>query len=154
MLTDFPNALLSRSPSCEHYSRVDRNPADPFTAAMRLPFMLAITLLFSGCAGSRSSQSHVSSGGGAEGTNVSNKRLVVTPDTSLVGKVARVNVAGRFVVLNFPIGRMPLLEQRLNLYRHGLKVGEVRIAGPQDDDNIVADLLTGDAEVGDQARTK
>jgi len=40
----------------------------------------------------------------------------------------------------------------MNLYRGGLKVGEVKITGPQDDDNIVADLLTGDSEVGDQAR--
>ena len=78
--------------------------------------------------------------------------LIVTPDDSLVGKVAKVNPGGRFVVLNFPLGRMPAIEQRFSLYRRGVKVGEVKITGPQHDDHIVADLLTGDSEVGDEAR--
>ena len=63
-----------------------------------------------------------------------------------------VNSAGRFVVINFPLGRMPLLDQHLNLYRRGLKVGEVKITGPQQDDNIVGDLVSGEAETGDEAR--
>jgi hypothetical protein len=40
------------------------------------------------------------------------------------------------------------------LYRRGLKVAEVRIAGPQYDDNIVADVLEGEAELGDEARNR
>jgi hypothetical protein len=79
-------------------------------------------------------------------------KLIVTPDDSLVGKVAKVNLAGRFVVLNFPLGRMPAADQRFNLYRRGVKVGEVKVTGPQHDDNIVADLVAGDSEIGDEAR--
>jgi hypothetical protein len=33
-----------------------------------------------------------------------------------------------------------------------LKVGEVKVTGPQREDNIVADLAAGEAEVGDEAR--
>jgi hypothetical protein len=84
----------------------------------------------------------------------SDRKLIVTPANSLVGKVARINTAARFVVLNFPIGTLPVIDQRLNLYRQGLKVGEVRVTGPQFDDNVVADVVTGDAQVGDEARDK
>ena len=63
-----------------------------------------------------------------------------------------INLTERFVVLNFPLGRMPAIDQRLNLYRRGVKVGEVKITGPQQDDNVVADLLVGDGAVGDEAR--
>jgi hypothetical protein len=57
-------------------------------------------------------------------------------------------------VLNFPIGRMPLMDQRVEVYRQGLKVGELRITGPQLDDNIVADILTGEVQPGDQVRVQ
>jgi len=79
---------------------------------------------------------------------------IVTPDRGLAGKVVRVNTQGRFVVLNFPIGQMPALEQAMNLYRGGLKTGEIRITGPQHDDNIVADVVAGDAAVGDEVRDR
>lgn len=84
--------------------------------------------------------------------SVTNRNLIVTLDPSATGKVARVNPSDRFVVLNFPLGHMPSLEQRLSLYRKGLKIGEVKVTGPQQDDNMVADLVTGEAEVGDEVR--
>jgi len=84
----------------------------------------------------------------------SNQKLIVTPDTALVGKVVKVNPAGRFVVLNFPIGHLPTLEQRLNVYRLGLKIGEVKVTGPQMDDNIVGDVVAGDAQAGDEVRDR
>jgi len=77
---------------------------------------------------------------------------IVTPDNSLTAKVVSYNAAGRFVVLGFPVGQMPRLEQSLFLYRNGLKVAEVRITGPQRENNIVADLVTGEAQVGDDVR--
>jgi len=83
-----------------------------------------------------------------------NQALIVTPENALVGKVALVNSAARFVVLNFPLGKMAAAEQRLNLYRRGLKVGEVKVTGPAREDNIVADLVAGEAEVGDEARSQ
>ena len=79
-------------------------------------------------------------------------QTVVTLDNSLTARVAAYNAAGRFVVLNFPVGQMPKLDQTLFLYRDGLKIAEVKVCGPQRDDNIVADLVSGDAEVGDEVR--
>jgi hypothetical protein len=77
---------------------------------------------------------------------------IVTPDNSLTARVVSYNSAGRFVVLDFPPSQMPKLEQELFLYRNGMKVGEVRITGPQRDNNIVADLVTGEAQAGDEVR--
>jgi hypothetical protein len=79
---------------------------------------------------------------------------IVTPDNSLTAKVISYNPAGRFVVLGFPVGQMPRLEQGLFLYRNGLKVGEVKVTGPQRDNNIVADLVTGEAQAGDEVRDR
>jgi hypothetical protein len=80
--------------------------------------------------------------------------LIVTPEIVLVAKVVGINAPGRFVVLNFPLGRMAAPEQHLNIYRRGLKVGEVKVTGPQREDNTVADLVVGEAEVGDTARSQ
>jgi hypothetical protein len=77
---------------------------------------------------------------------------IVTPDNSLTARVVSYNASGRFVVLSFPVGQMPRLDQSLFLYRDGMKVGEVKITGPQRENNIVADLVTGEAEVGSEVR--
>jgi hypothetical protein len=77
---------------------------------------------------------------------------IVTPDNSLKAKVASYNSAGRFVVLSVAAGPMPGLDQTLFLYRGGLKVAELKVTGPQNENNIVADLVTGDAQTGDDVR--
>lgn len=77
---------------------------------------------------------------------------IVTPDNSLTARVVAYNSVGRFVVLSFPVGRMPAMNESLFLYRNGLKVAEIKITGPQQDNNTVADLVTGDAQVGDEVR--
>ena len=79
-------------------------------------------------------------------------KLIITSETALIGKVVSANANARFVVLNFPIGRLPSLEQRLNVYRNGLKVGEVKVTGPQRDDNTVADIVAGESKIGDEVR--
>ena len=78
--------------------------------------------------------------------------MIVTPDNSLTAQVLWYNSTGRFVVLGFPVSRMPRLEQTLFLYRNGMKVGEVKVVGPQRDNNIVADLINGEAQAGDEVR--
>ena len=77
---------------------------------------------------------------------------IITPDYSLTAKVVSINTVGRFVVLSFPASQMPKLEQTLFLYRGGLKVAELRVTGPQQDNDIVADLVSGEAQVGDAVR--
>ena len=83
-----------------------------------------------------------------------NSKLIVTPERVLSGQVVKVNLAGRYVVLTFPIGHLPTVEQRLNVYRAGLKVGEVTVTAMQLDDNVVADLVDGTAEPADEVRDK
>ena len=77
---------------------------------------------------------------------------IVTPDYSLAAKVVSVNTIGRFVVLSFPASQMPKMDQTLFIYRDGLKVAEVRVTGPQQDNNTVADITSGEAQVGDTVR--
>lgn len=79
---------------------------------------------------------------------------IVSPNTVLTGKVAAYNATGRFVVLNYPTAQMPHIDQTLFLYRDGLKVAEIKVTGPQNDDNTVADIVTGEAQVGDEVRDK
>ena len=76
----------------------------------------------------------------------------ITPVQSIIGRVTSVNNPGRFVVLTFPLGTMPSAGKRLNVYRAGLKVGEIRVSGAPLDTNIIADILAGDCQRGDAVR--
>ena len=87
-------------------------------------------------------------------SQVENGRLLVTPENSLTGRVLTYNAAGRFVVVDFPVGKLPPFEQTLFVYRQGLKVGEVKITGPERDTNTVADLISGEAQKGDEVRSQ
>jgi hypothetical protein len=78
----------------------------------------------------------------------------VAPEVALVGKVVRVDPTARFVVLTFPLGQTPAIDRRLDIYRAGSKVGEVKVSVWQREDSIVADILTGDCQIGDAAWAK
>ena len=124
-----------------------------------LSVILLFALSLSGCAkkkiADRPSLPPPRAGAPAAATSATttNQALIVTPENALAGKVELVNNIGRFVTLRFPLGKMPALEQRLNLYRRGVKVGEVKVTGPQREDRIVADLVAGEAAAGDEARS-
>jgi hypothetical protein len=109
--------------------------------------MLLCALAASGCARKKTSAASPSNSGGAKAG-----KPVVTTEKQLAGRVERVNAVGRFVVLSFPTGRMPAQDQRLALYRRDVKVGEVKVTGPQRGDNIVADIVSGEPEVSDEVR--
>ena len=115
--------------------------------------MLLVALALSGCARKKLANPVFLPPpiAGASGTNAT---PIVLPGNALLGKVAVVNTTARFVVLNFPLGKMAAVDQLLDVYRRGLKVGEVKVTGPQRQDNIVADLVAGEAEVGDEARSR
>lgn len=81
-------------------------------------------------------------------------KVTIVPETGLQGKIVSVNASLRFVVLNFPVGRMAAVEQQMVVYRQGQKIGEIKVTGPQQDDNIIADVTTGEAEIGDEVREK
>ena len=77
---------------------------------------------------------------------------IMSPAKTVAGRVSSVNNAARFVVLSYSFGFLPATDQRLNVYRQGQKVGEVKVSGPQQDTNTVADLISGNLQIGDEAR--
>jgi len=78
---------------------------------------------------------------------------IVTPAQGRAGKIASVHTTGHFVVITFPVGiPLPPAERRLNVYRGGLKVAEVKVNALSIDVNTVADIVAGDCEVGDEVR--
>ena len=77
---------------------------------------------------------------------------IIQPDFRPSGEVIMVNAEARFVVLSFPPGRVPQPGSELKIYRNGLMVGEVRVSGPQHENNTVADVVAGDVQLHDQAR--
>ena len=107
-------------------------------------FLLAAVILISGCASKKPVPI---------GNSIANApQIIVTPDNSLAAKVVRYNSDGRFVVLSFPAGQMPKVDQTLFLYRAGLKVAEIKINGWQQDNLVVADVINGEARIGDEVR--
>ncbi len=108
-----------------------------------------------GCSSGRSGKAQpaaaASPGNGPAGTT---SKVIVTPGASLTGKVASVNPAYQFVVIAFDGGGKPAPEQKLAVYRANLKVGEVKISPQQMGQNVVADIVTGEARVGDEVRTE
>ena len=77
-----------------------------------------------------------------------------TPFLESKGKVRAIHSTSRFVVIDFYLSRLPQIGQRMNLYRQGLKVGEVKISGPEMSQYIAADIVAGDAQVGDEVRVE
>lgn len=80
--------------------------------------------------------------------------LIVTPDETLTGSIVSVNDVGRFVVLRFPLGRMPANGSTLFVYRQGMKVAELKVTGPRKDDHTVADVKSGDCRLKDEVRDR
>ena len=78
--------------------------------------------------------------------------VLAKPTLQLTGKIVSVNSALQFVVAEFPVGELPSLNERLSVYRQGQKVGEVKISGPQEETNIVADVTAGEVQSGDEVR--
>jgi hypothetical protein len=115
--------------------------------------VLAGLLACGGCARSKVGGPSGANAGFPDNTQ-SKSKPIVTPVASHTGKVARLNVAGQFVVLSFPLGYLPATDQNLSVYRAGLKVGEVRVSEWRRDENVVADIVAGEAQPGDEVREK
>ena len=104
-----------------------RREAD-FTGPMRLSMILVVLALgFAGCA-RRQAEAKFSgleprSTGSAPARAGQGSKLIVTPETVLAGSVIRVNGSARFVVLNFPVGHLPAVDQQMALYRQRVETG-------------------------------
>ncbi len=145
-------------------SRIDHASTPSLTAGMRFQVAtLAVALLLcAGCASKKQTGPQPQFGpiqpttvSAAVVTNSANAgRPIITPDTGLSGKVVSYNETGRFVVISFPLGRLPAVDQRLFVYRQGLKSGEVKADRNQQGEYAVADLVSGEAQPGDEVRDK
>jgi hypothetical protein len=60
----------------------------------------------------------------------------------------------RFVLIDFTNSRRPALEERLNVYRLGQKVAEVKVSGPFLNTTVAADVLAGEAKYGDEVKAE
>jgi len=125
---------------------------------MRLALLPALcAALAAGCAGHKSSPAPAewsaanrkSVAPSAAGTN--RATIIVTSGAVVSGRISLVNPIG-FVVVTFPLGVMPAVDRRLNVYRNGLKVAELKVSKEQLDVNTVADILTGECRAGDEVR--
>ena len=76
----------------------------------------------------------------------------LTPVSEPSGRVASVNSDLRFAVIDFFFSQLPKIDERLGVYRQGQKVGEVKISGPDLSNIIAADIVEGEAKVGDEVR--
>ena len=78
---------------------------------------------------------------------------IVTPAQTETGRIASVNATARHVVITCPVGLpLPAVERHLNVYRAGLKVAEVKVSRERMDVNLIADILAGECQVGDEVR--
>jgi hypothetical protein len=66
--------------------------------------------------------------------------------------VTLVNTEYKFVVIDFDARSMPALGATLELYRAGKKAGSIRLTEPVRGRFATADILEGDARVGDEVR--
>lgn len=73
------------------------------------------------------------------------------PDAT-AARVASANEEYRFVVLDFSGHAMPPIGTRLKVYRDQQPVGTVQITEPMRGRFATADILDGEARMGDEAR--
>jgi hypothetical protein len=77
---------------------------------------------------------------------------VVTPLTPILGKVLVVNTDLKYIVADFSLSRPPKPGDVYDVIRMGMKVGEARINENPTAANYSADIIAGEAKVGDEVR--
>ena len=77
---------------------------------------------------------------------------VMTPVSSAVGHVTRVNQQVMIAVVTFPVGQVPAAGGRYSVFRAGQKVGELKLSEETADTLRVADITSGSVQTGDEVR--
>lgn len=77
----------------------------------------------------------------------------IEPVSAFSGKVVLVNAPLKYIVIEGVIGRLPPLDQSLNVYRDGQKVGVAVVSAQVRGANFAADLTQGEVRVGDTVRS-
>lgn len=126
----------------------------------RLAFAFVGILALAGCAAPKPSTTEWPRTPSAHNTGPapsnapnSNPAVIVTPAQGTTGRITSINPVVRYVVISYAVGvPLPPVEQRLSVYRAGLKVAEVKISGPSRDTHTVGDIIAGECQVGDEVR--
>jgi hypothetical protein len=79
---------------------------------------------------------------------------VLRPSSVLVGRIDSINIRAAYVIASFPFGSLPMVGSRLDVYRQGLKVAELKVTLPQENNLTAADIVAGECRIGDEARSK
>ena len=125
--------------------------------------LLLAVLLAAGCAGTKDSKDGTAKPAPKEKSKSStppkpakaqpNPAPTIEPVSAFSGKVVLVNAPLRYIVVEGTIGRLPPVDQKLNVYRDGQRVGEAVVSGQSRGANFAADITLGDARVGDTVRS-
>lgn len=140
---------------------VDVGTAPDLTPMMRTTIFCAALLLvgsMTGCFwrrdGAQPKFSPINASGSSTSAPDTNNVFTITPAEGADGRIASVNANLNFAVVTFPIGQMAQKDALLYVYRNGTKAAELKVTGPQQDDNTVADIVSGMAMPGDEVREK
>ena len=107
-----------------------------------------MAMVLAGCAKTRAVKEGSQAPGWKGGSNVPKNKLTLAP-----GRIDSVNAKARYIVISFPIGTMPSIDTLLSVYRQGVKVAEVKVTPPQQNNFTAADIITGGCQVGDEIRS-
>ncbi|KAF0179381.1 MAG: hypothetical protein FD161_1480 [Limisphaerales bacterium] len=123
-----------------------------------LPVLLMVVLAGAGCASPKEAKDEAAKATPKERAKSSGKAQpnpapVIQPVSAFSGKVVLVNAPLKYVVVEGTLGRLPPVEQTLNVYRDGQKVGVVVVSNQARGANFAADLTQGEARVGDTVRS-
>lgn len=129
----------------------------------KLSALLVAALVGAGCAGTREQKDGTAKVAPTakvsptpqlkSGKELPKPAPVIEPISVFSGKVVLVNAALKYTVVEGIIGRLPPVEQSLNVYRDGQKVGVIVVSNQARGANFAADLTQGEARVGDTVRS-
>jgi hypothetical protein len=77
---------------------------------------------------------------------------LIRPLDGQVGQVISINMRLGFVVLDYSLTGLPRLGDVLDLWRQQSIVGRLKVSGPILNTTAVADIVSGNPQVGDLAR--
>lgn len=128
-----------------------------------LPPLLLVVLFGAGCAGTKDAKDGAvplapkgkakSPASAKPAKGQPNPAPIIEPVSAFSGKIVLVNGPLKYVVIEGVIGRLPPVEQSLNVYRDGQKVGVVVVSNQARGANFAADLTQGEVRVGDTVRS-
>ena len=127
---------------------------------MRLVMLLCGCFALSGCQtgqpppnGTKEKQPVVSKTARPPSASKKTKPPIVTPASGISGRVALVNTLLRYVIVDFSLSsQAPMPEQKMGVYRQGVKVGEIKISEQSQALNFAADITAGEVQMGDVVR--